>query len=91
MIDIQAYTPSRFWAQLEFSQGVVDNVWEFARNTWEFATSFDTGARYIFPKYQKQRNYTDPFIEWHAKRYAAIRDAEMKSNILGMYPTPSGI
>lgn len=68
MIDIQAYSPSWFGAQLGFSQTIVRSPRNMqcrigslqdARNAWKFATAFDTCARYTFGKYQEQRSHTD--------------------------------
>lgn len=63
LIDIQAYTPLRFEAQLGFSQGVVGSQGNIrcrfgslqdARYAWELAMPFDTDARYVFLEYQEQ-------------------------------------
>lgn len=39
--------------------------------------AFNTRARYAYPMYNKQSNYSGPFVEWHSKSYSAIRGAEV--------------
>lgn len=52
---------------------------EHARNAWAFVATCQTGAKYKYPWYSEETHYTGSFVEWHNKRYAAIRSAALNS------------
>lgn len=54
---------------------------EDAKNAWNFSMAFTTEPKYAYPKYDKQSNFSGPFVECHLKSYSAIRGAKVRELI----------
>lgn len=93
------YIPARLAVQIDFSQGIVGlpgyrqrwyGILQGDSNAWEFFMAFGTKASFGYPAYHEENNYSEAFIEWHAKSCLVIKAAEHHLGpFVGVYPSKS--